>query len=389
MSDNSSSHCHPFHGAIGRSPFYREEQSDARVCPVLSDNEGRSNECDATMSDDSSFGQTMPRDVNANLHPPLPTFSRPLEVVSTREERKRFLDMAVDDPKCEHLFDANSAFSLGFVFGEGNKEFASKDSNNRLTDLGCLSLNRWTHGITTVHFLFPSPHQGHLARDAKDPHHQSQFANVVAAMKEHKGNVLSFIFYDPLLNHSTNFLRVINGRDAQQRTNRIDWDNIWKCITTNSENKSSSATSRQAPGNSSDCGFCSSQCSGQKGSDTGHAMPQIKPNSTVPEVRDAFVTLTSFAENAPLHGDQAGLPLNHWIHTFFLHLPTKSTRTTRFPHHCIWLSHHLGNLVGVTTIGPPIRCLCQRLCASQLLSKVNGHLVMPSSKSPLMIVRNV
>jgi hypothetical protein len=50
--------------------------------------------------------------------------------------------MVVDDPKHEHLFDTNSAFNLGFVFEEGNEEFASKDSNNRLTDLGCLSLNR-------------------------------------------------------------------------------------------------------------------------------------------------------------------------------------------------------------------------------------------------------
>jgi hypothetical protein len=155
------------------------------------------------------------------------------------------------------------------------------------------------HGITTVHFLFPSRHQGHLARDAKDPHYQSQFADVVAAMKEYKGNVLSFIFYDPLLNHSTNFLSVINGWDAKRHTDTIDWDNVSKHITTDSENKSSSATSRQAPGNSSDYGFCSSQCSGRKGSDTGHAMPQIKPNSTVPEVRDAFVALTSFAENTP------------------------------------------------------------------------------------------
>jgi hypothetical protein len=124
-----------------RSPFYREEQSTARVRPVLSNNEGRSNDCDATVSDDPSFGQTMLRVVDANLHPPLPTFSLPLEVVSTREERKRFLDMVVDDPKHEHLFDTNSAFNLGFVFEEGNEEFASKDSTNRLTDLGCLSLN--------------------------------------------------------------------------------------------------------------------------------------------------------------------------------------------------------------------------------------------------------
>jgi hypothetical protein len=136
-------------------------------------------------------------------------------------------------------------------------------------------------------------------------------------------------------------------------------------IETDSDTSNSNSTEKHAPGNLADYWFCSSQCSAREGSKTGRAMPRMKPNSTTPEVCDAFVALTSLQRKYSQHGDQTDQHLNHWILKCFLNLLTRLTRIIAY-RHFILPSHQLGNHVDATITAPQIQRFLPRLYASQL-----------------------
>ena len=187
--------------------------------------------------------------------------------------------------------------NLGFIYEEGNEDFAKKDSNGKLTNLGILSLERWESGILAIHFVFPSKKQASNTRTAEGPHGQATFLDFARAMHKYRGPEIRFHFCAPDTNHSTNFLYVLNGDAARKYTASIDWEQIKNRIDLDSPSLVPNSTVRQATGNYADYGYCTSQNSNRNGSTTGHAMPALKPNSTVREIVDVFVALTTFATN--------------------------------------------------------------------------------------------
>jgi hypothetical protein len=166
---------------------------------------------------------------------------------------------------------------LGFVYEEGDADFRKTDANGRLTNLGKLSLERWESGILAIHFLFLSKKQAINARTAEGPHYQVTFHEFSLAMQNYRGSDIRFVFYAPNSNHSTDHLFVLNGPSAHQYTPAITWKKLKKRIPLGCRSVIYTSTLRQAAGNFSDYGFCTSQNSNRKESIPGHAMPAIKP----------------------------------------------------------------------------------------------------------------
>jgi hypothetical protein len=85
---------------------------------------------------------------------------------------------------------------------------------------------------------------------------------------------------NPTVNHSTDFLFILNGECATEYTSAIAWPKIKKRIGLDCPSSSLPTwnTVRQAAGNYANYGFCSTQSSNRKESITGHAMPALKEN---------------------------------------------------------------------------------------------------------------
>jgi hypothetical protein len=221
----------------------------------------------------------------------------PRSTVLTSKERSDFCsDVLCARSRFRSLLK-ESIYNLGFVYEEGGADFRKADANGHLTNLGKLTLERWESGILAIHFLFPSEKQAINARTAEGPHYQVTFHEFSLAMQKYRGPDIRFVFYAPNSNHSTDYLFVLNGPSAHQYTSAITWKKLKKRSLLDCCSVISMSTLRQAAGNFSDYGFCTSQNSNRKESITGHAMPAIKPNSTDPEIIEAFVALTSFASN--------------------------------------------------------------------------------------------
>jgi hypothetical protein len=143
---------------------------------------------------------------------------------------------------------------------------------------------------------FPAEKQASQMRTAEGPHYQATFIDFILAMKQYRGSDIRFLFYDPSINHSTDFLYILNGESANEYTSGIAWPKIKTRIGIDCPSTSLpiSNTVQQAAGNYADYGFCTSQNTNQKESITGHAMPALKDNSKMREIVDAFVTLTVF-----------------------------------------------------------------------------------------------
>jgi hypothetical protein len=116
-------------------------------------------------------------------------------------------------------------------------------------------------------------------------------------MQEYRGPDIQFQFYAPDINCSTNFLFVLNGEAAHKYTGSITWKKIKKRIDLDSPSLVTNSTVRQVTGNYANYGYCTSQNSNRNKSTTGHVMSALKPNSTVREIVDVFVALTTFASN--------------------------------------------------------------------------------------------
>jgi hypothetical protein len=220
----------------------------------------------------------------------------PVVPLLTVKERDDFCSKVLGvRSRYRHLLD-KSIFNLGFVYERGGDNFSSADSTSSLTNLGILNQERWRSGILSVHFIFPAEKQASNTRTAEGPHYQATFLVFILAMKQYRGPDIRFVFYDPTVNHSTDFLFILNGESATKYTSAIAWLKIKKRIGLDCPSSSllSSNTVRQAAGNYANYGFCSSQISNQKESITGQVMPALKENSKAPEIVDAFVALTLF-----------------------------------------------------------------------------------------------
>jgi hypothetical protein len=169
---------------------------------------------------------------------------------------------------------------LGFVYEEGDNNFSSAGSTSSLTNPGILNQERWRSGTLSVHFIFPAEKQASNTGTAEGPHYQATFLDFILAMKQYCGPEVRFIFYDPTVNHSTDFLFILNGESATKYTSAIAWPKIKKHIGLDCPSSSlpASNTVRQAADNYADYGFCSSHNSNWKESVTGHAMPALKEN---------------------------------------------------------------------------------------------------------------
>jgi hypothetical protein len=218
----------------------------------------------------------------------------PSSTVRTDEERRSFCSQVLGELRYCHLLD-ETIFNLGFVYEEGDSDFTKKDTNGKLTNLGILNLHRWSSGISVIHFVFPSKQQASNTRTAEGPHGQATFLDFVRAMRKYRGTAIRFQFYAPDVNHSNDFLFVLNGTAAQKYSASINWKLIKRRIDVDSPSVEPNSTVRQATGNYADYGFCTSQNSSRRTSTTGHSMPALKPNSTESEIIEVFLALTSLA----------------------------------------------------------------------------------------------
>jgi hypothetical protein len=221
----------------------------------------------------------------------------PSSTVRTDEERHSFCSEVLGSSSGYGHLVEDTIFNLGFVYEEGNDDFSKNDTNGKLTNLGILNLHRWRSGITAIHFVFPSDKQASNTRTAEGPHGQATFIEFAQAMQAYHGPEIRFQFYGPNVNHSTDFLFVLNGEAAHEYTSAINWTKVKQRIYRDSSTIQQNSTVRQATGNYADYGYCTSQNSNRSTSTTGHSMPALKPNSTAPEIVNVFVTLTKFAAN--------------------------------------------------------------------------------------------
>ena len=226
----------------------------------------------------------------------LDPYDLPSNQFKSRSDRSRFCQMVASNASHDTLF-AKSILNVGFVFEVGNSSFSAEDSNGRLTGLGALSAERWSKGITAVHFVFPSDCQCYVAKTAEYPHYQSDFGSIFDAIKDYDGPDLEFTFYNPRKCQSNNFLVVLNGEKARGYAEMVDWNELETRIANDSTDAVTGTMERQASRKWVDYGFTSSQCSRRNESNTGHSMPQIKPNTTLPGVVNVFLALSTLARD--------------------------------------------------------------------------------------------
>jgi hypothetical protein len=118
----------------------------------------------------------------------------------------------------------------------------------------------------SVHFIFQPKKQASNTRTADGPHYQATFLNFILGMKQYRGPDIRFVFYNPTVNHSTDFLFILIGESATEYTSAIAWPKIKKRIGLDCPSSSLPTlnTVRQAAGNCADYGFSSSRNSNRK-----------------------------------------------------------------------------------------------------------------------------
>ena len=183
----------------------------------------------------------------------------PVSSLRTEEERRSFclevLGGHWQSLSYCHLLE-KTIYNLGFVYEEGNETFRKEDVNGKLTNLGILNPVRWRSGISVIHFLFPSDKQASNTRTAEGPHGQATFVDFVWAMDLYEGPDITFRFYGPNENHSTNFLFVLNGAAALKYTLAINRHQMKERINQDAPSLAPTSTQQQVAGNYSDYGFC-------------------------------------------------------------------------------------------------------------------------------------
>jgi hypothetical protein len=128
-----------------------------------------------------------------------------------------------------HLLDG-SIFNLGFVYEEGEDILRKANISGLLTNLGILSQQGWRSGMLLVHFIMSIQKQVSNTRTTESSDQQALFIDLLCAMKLYGGPDIGFAFYKPTVNHSTNFLFILNGKLDKEYTSATNWPTIKKCI---------------------------------------------------------------------------------------------------------------------------------------------------------------
>ena len=201
-------------------------------------------------------------------------------------------------PQYQHLLN-KTIDNIIFLFEE-----YTVPTSRSLSSMGQLSTERWLLTRPRLHCVMQNTSDTgmyYLAKSAATCHYQVHIRSLIKSLIAYEGVPLEVFIYNPTKDYSNDFMVVGNTVQATKTLNKkINWASMKSIISDqkdtgfalSSKSSSSSSTSssslssviprkrkRQSPKSFVDFGWTSSTCQTRSGSQSGVALPRLKPGT--------------------------------------------------------------------------------------------------------------
>ena len=206
-------------------------------------------------------------------------------------------------PQFQHLL-RDTIDNVVFIFEE-----YTVPTTRSLSSMGPLSAERWLLTKPRLHCVMQNTSDTgmyYLAKSAESCHYQVHIRSLIKSLIAYEGDTLDVFIYNPTKDYSNDFMVIGNTVQATKTMNKkISWDSIKTllsdhehtiCLSSDSSQTIPRKRKRQSLKSFVDFGWTSSICQSRSGSQSGVALPRLKPGTDHITVKKIFSGLSKIVK---------------------------------------------------------------------------------------------